>query len=184
MDKKQLREYVLNKRAALSPEEVRAKSNVICSKLAELPEFKNAQRMAFYVSIRNEVFTHSLIKELLEKKQIVVPVYGSEAVLSKLEDWSDLAEGSFGILEPKKILAVTLAEIEVLIVPGIAFDINGNRIGYGKGFYDQLLRKTNGEVIALAYDEQVLESVPKEGHDVRVHKIITEKRIINCENDN
>ena len=109
-----------------------------------------------------------------------MPAFIDEYVQVEIHDFDgDLVKGKFGILEPK--LPATMTEQPgVWLVPGLAFDAKGNRLGRGQGFFDALLRKATGVKIALAHDFQVLNEVPAEGRDVRVDFIVTESRVVNC----
>lgn len=174
MHKQQLRKLMISKQ--LSSEEKRTKSEVICTTLRTLPEFQDAKTIGFYVSTPDEVHTHDIIKEVLHKKEkrIAVPLYSAK-MLSELSHWSDLAMGAFGILEPRTVSAI---DVDLVIVPGVAFDIQGNRLGRGKGFYDKLLQHFQGHVIGLAFEQQIVKEIPTENHDIKIQKLITETRII------
>jgi len=103
-------------------------------------------------------------------------------MISILNDWADLSTGSYGILEPREELLglKSTADVELCLVPGVAFDQIGNRIGYGGGYYDRLLDSINGRTVGLAYSFQVLDEIPSEPHDKRVDIVVTEKGIIDC----
>ncbi len=177
--KNKLRKKLLEKRNALSAYEVLEKSNEIISKLTSLEEFKKTEKLLCYISFGNEVYTHGLIKAYAGIKKIAVPVVdGDNLLLSYIKDWKELSTGTYGILEPKEIRIAKPKEIEIAIVPGIVFDERGYRIGYGKGYFDRLLSKTNAKKIGLAYDFQVLKEIPSEQHDVKMDMIITERRIL------
>ncbi|MBI4399828.1 5-formyltetrahydrofolate cyclo-ligase, partial [Candidatus Micrarchaeota archaeon] len=104
-----------------------------------------------------------------------------EIELSEIRSLEELAPGAYGILEPKKefLRPAGYEEIQLVIVPGIAFDLKGNRIGYGLGYYDKLLPKLKCPKLALAFNFQVLPEIVEEKHDVKVDKIITETDVIN-----
>jgi 5-formyltetrahydrofolate cyclo-ligase len=124
-----------------------------------------------------------MILESFYKKNIVVPISNKKdntLTLSHLKSWEELSLGSYGILEPRteKIRKTNVEDIDLIIVPGVAFDEKGNRLGHGKGFYDRLLKKTKATVIGLAFEFQILENIPTDKNDVPVDMIITEKRII------
>ena len=115
----------------------------------------------------------------------MVPISNKEdysLILSKLNSFEDLVEGPYGILEPKKekIKEISFDEIDLIIIPGIVFDLKGNRIGHGKGFYDRLLKNTKVSIIALAFEFQIIGKIPVDKNDKPVDIIITEKRIIYC----
>lgn len=182
--KSKIRNQLLKKRSTLSTTEVKQKSEIILTKLEELPEFKKAKNILTYVSFNNEVDTHSLIKKYLitKSKQIIVPkVIGKKLRLFKISNFSDLATGKFNLLEPVngvEFAADKLTTSDLILVPGIAFDKGKNRIGYGKGYFDRLLTDTQAKKIAFAFDLQILDKIPAEQHDIKVDKIITEKKII------
>ena len=183
-----IRKVVLELRDALAPEERVSHSLVIKESLFKIPQFLSARSVMFYVSFRSEVETHAMIREALATgKTVVVPVTDMKnqcLALSRLEDFdNDLAPGTWGILEPKKdkIRPIACHDIDLVITPGAAFAINGNRIGYGGGFYDRLLRDYKKCVMALAFEMQILSDIPfNPAHDVPVNFIITEKRIVSC----
>jgi len=167
--------------AALTEADVRSKSAAIWERLAVLEEFNVAKCISAYVSTRNEVETRGLIRQLLAMgRQVCAPAFDGEWYrLAEIHDPdADLAAGKFGILEPKNGQVVTTEQVEAWLVPGLAFDLTGNRLGRGQGFYDALLRGAHGARIALAYDFQILNEVPAEAHDARVDFIVTEKRVV------
>lgn len=185
--KEPLRKELIEKRKTIYKKDVIEKSNKIKKLLFGLVEFQQACTILFYVSYNNEVYTHQMIKEsLLSGKNVIVPISKKQdrsLILSKLEKWEDLEIGSYRILEPRanKIKEISHDEIELIIVPGVGFDINGHRIGHGKGYYDNLLKKSkNVFTIGLAFEFQIVKKIPIEKHDIPVNKIITEKRIIDC----
>ncbi len=175
--KKALREKVLEKRKNLT--EKAEKSSAVKRKLYTLPEFEDAKKVCIYVSLENEVHTHDVIKENLKNKDIVVPkVKGEKLLLCELKSFDELSEGSFCVLEPGEERRVSPQDIDCVIVPGVVFDKEGFRIGYGKGFYDRLLNEVNCPKIGLCFDMQLVEEVPFEEHDIPVDIIITETKVI------
>lgn len=185
--KEKLRKEVKERRKKISKEGNRKKSKKIKEKLFNLKEYQDAKTILFYVSYNGEVFTHQMIKEgITNKKNIIVPISDKKKkklILSKLKNWNDLSIGSYEILEPKKekIDKASLKEIDLIIVPGIAFDLKGNRLGHGKGYYDRLLKKTDAVKIALCFEFQIKENIPTDKYDVPVDIIITENKIIRCQ---
>ncbi len=185
--KNQIRKQLIDKRKNLSSTEVLEKSRIIKNKLFNMKDFKHASTILFYISYENEVYTHEMIKEQLQnKKTIVVPIADIKKrclILSKLENWNDLAVGAYNILEPKKerIIEVNIESIGLIIIPGVGFDIKGRRIGHGKGYYDNLLNNSKRALhIGLSFEFQIVNLIPTENHDIPVDKIVTEKRIIDC----
>jgi len=175
--------------AALTATDVRAKSAAIWERLSVLPEFAGATRLLVYVSTGAEVDTHGLIRQLLALgREVWVPWFDPNErkyVAAVLHDFdAELAPGKFGILEPRSREAqrpVAGLQPDVALVPGLAFDETGNRLGRGLGHYDSLLQQARGGRIALAYDFQVLSGIPVESHDARVDFIVTETRMIRIE---
>ncbi len=165
----------------MSPGERKAKSREIEKKLFSLREFQQARKVLFYASFRSEVETHDMIcRALAEGKQVVLPkVKGKDLALFEIRDFDqDVKPGRWDIPEPINGRPVTPEKIGFIVVPGAAFDERGNRLGYGAGFYDKLLKKYKGTTAALAFELQVVVSVPADPHDVPVKKIVTEKRVI------
>lgn len=146
--------------------------------------YKTSRNIFIFVSYNNEVDTHEIIKQALtDGKKIFVPKVISKAngmVAVEISSLSELSEGYFGVLEPINFdKRVEEDIIELVLLPGIAFDKMGNRIGYGGGFYDRFLPKLNTDVkkIALAYSFQVFDCVPCELHDEKIDGIITDEYI-------
>jgi 5-formyltetrahydrofolate cyclo-ligase len=165
--------------------DVRAKSAAIWERLSVMPEFAGATRLFLYISTMREVDTHGLIRQLLAMgREVSVPCFETATqryVASLVHDFdADLATGKFGILEPtpEAIRPSTSGQISAALVPGLAFDETGNRLGRGLGYFDRLLRQTSGVKIALAFDFQLLDEVPVEAHDLRMDFIVTETRVI------
>lgn len=186
-DKIQLRTRLLHQRNALSALEILTYSNKLIARLQEVSNVTEAHSVLAYISFGTEVNTHGLIKLLLSQgtKEVFVPVVAKEEkrlMISVLHDWSDLSTGSYGILEPREDLRHlrSAADVDLCLVPGVAFDQTGNRIGYGGGYYDRLLGSIEGRTVGLAYSFQVLDEIPFEVHDERVDVVVTEKRIIDC----
>jgi 5-formyltetrahydrofolate cyclo-ligase len=183
-----IRQVILQLRDALASEERAAHSLLIKEALFKMPQYLSARSVMFYVSFRSEVETHAMIREALAKgKTIVVPITDMKnkcLALSRLEDFDkDLAPGTWGILEPKQdtIRSTNCQDIDLVIAPGAAFSASGNRVGYGGGFYDRLLKDYKKCIMALAYEMQILSDVPfRPEKDVPVDYIITEKRVITC----
>ena len=185
--KKSLREQFLIKRKELSKTEVNEKSCQIQHRLFSLPWYRTAKNILFYVSYDKEVDTHEMIKEsLLNGKTVLVPKTNTQKktiCVSKLLSWNDLSPCAYSILEPREdcIREVPVSSVELLIVPGVVFDLCGNRIGHGMGYYDRLLKNTpQTHTLGLAFECQIIESIPAEEHDEKVEMILTEDRIIRC----
>lgn len=182
--KKELRRIFLKTRSELAAEDIIEKSAKIMSRLFSLSEFRGAKTIMFYVDAGNEVKTRDgLTKALSEGKRVVVPKvkkgYGLLAI--EIKSLDELSPGTFGILEPAGEKGISPEEIDLVVVPGVAFDKRGNRMGYGAGYYDSFLPKLRPEVkkVAVAFEMQVTDSLPAEEHDVKMDLIITENTIYN-----
>lgn len=178
-----MRSELRSMRNQLSTYEVLKRSNDIIATLTSLPSFLNARVVACYLSFGSEVYTHGLVRAYCATKDMLIPVVDREhknLLLSHIQDWKELSTGTYGILEPREefLRIRNVDEVDMVIVPGIAFDREGNRIGYGGGYYDALLARVDALKIALAYDFQVLERIPAEPHDVRMDMILTEREVI------
>lgn len=162
-------------------------SRAICATFMALPEYAAAKTVMFYVDARSEVRTrHSLPDALKSGKRIVVPwCLNNELELFHLEDMNELAIGMYKILEPKPELRelpakkVTAKELDVVMVPGVAFDRSGARMGHGFGYYDKLLQsaRPDAPLVALAFECQFFPEIPTGPHDICMDKIITEKAV-------
>lgn len=182
-----LRDQLKEQRESLSKKECRERSAAIFENLVTLPEFFRSDVVHTYISSKkNEVDTHEMIRLLLKhKKHVVVPIADKATKLlrhSELFSLSELVGGPYGILEPRMYRPVPVENIQVIIVPALAVDKKGNRLGFGAGFYDRFLQGLQLPVVTLAYDFQVVPEVPKESTDVPVSFIVTENEIIRCRN--
>jgi len=186
MGKTDVRKRILAGRDALSLSERQAKSAAIWVRLKALPEYAGASTVLFYVDFRSEVMTLRMIDEALkEGKRVIVPKVDRAAhrlVLFEIKDPADLVSGYMGIPEPSEGTAVKVgpAEIDLVVMPGVGFDTQGKRLGYGGGYYDRLIEtlRPNAGLVALAFEVQVEDEIPSEPHDKRVSKVITETREI------
>ena len=164
-----------------------AASGAICRKLTEQPEYLAAETVLFYVDARDEVRTQPVLPTALAQgKRVVVPYCVGELIeLFHLHDVSELAPGTFRVLEPRPELRlepqrlVPIKEIDLVVAPGVAFDRQGGRLGHGLGYYDKLLEHLRPEaaIVALAYECQMVPEIPCDRHDVRMDKVITEQNV-------
>lgn len=181
--KKDFRKKMLQARYELTEKQVIEKSRAITKTLINSDLFKKQSTVMLYMDFRNEVKTDRLIEFILKEHRLVLPKVNMKTMtmtLHWIKDISQLIRSDYGILEPTDEHQVEPHEIDLILAPGVAFDIQGYRLGYGGGFYDRLLEKKNRctMVIALAFDCQVTESVPKEDHDFQMDGIITESKVM------
>lgn len=168
------------------------KSIEIGKKVISLPDFLSAKTIAFYFHTEAEVRTQELIEKALQlQKDVALPYcLGKEMRFVRILSLDELNHGRFRILEPKEKLRndptrqCPFRSIDLILIPGVAFDRRGNRLGRGQGFYDRLLAEVRAETkaIGLAYECQLVESVPSERHDRPVNMIISERQVYQCEN--
>lgn len=188
MNKKNLRHQILDKRSKLGKYEHEEFSNIILNTIVNSLYYKNAKTIMTFISFMDEVDTHEFIKKSIEDgKDIVVPITipeTKELKLSLVKDFKELEPGYYNILTPKEeyIRYIDPELVDLIIVPGVVFDRDGYRIGYGGGYYDRFLSKIDKNVpkIAIAFDLQVIDKVPREYYDIPVDYIFTEKEIIEC----
>lgn len=185
MDKKTIRKSVLELRQNIKDEERGVWDKSIFDLLVNSKIYKDAKSIFIYVSCKDEVDTKKVIKYSLNNgKSVYVPkTYIHEKVMTamKINSLDELIVDNYGILEPKFVDKNNIGiYFDIIIMPGLAFDKIGNRIGYGGGYYDKYISKLNYQVlkIALAYDFQILDNIEVEDHDIRVDYIITNKRLI------
>ena len=173
-NKRTLRQAVRAEIAKLSPKEREALSSHIFSKLAELSEVKEASVIAIFISLADEPQTANFIEQLLGKnKRVVVPrIEGEEMNFYDISE--GVFKGAFGIMEPIATSPILPAEIDVMIVPGVAFTRNGARLGRGKGFYDKYLshKDFHAYTIGVCYPCQVVENLPTEEHDKQLDLVV------------
>ena len=186
MNKEEQREKILEIRNSLSDKEVKQKSRLIKKKLFSTEEYKQAQTILIYINFNNEVRTKTIVKKMLtEDKRVIVPITNSQANkldLSELKDFeTELAPSSYGILEPKPEFRrlISAEELDLIIAPGVGFDEECNRLGYGGGYYDRLLASVpQVTTIALAFFNQITDQIITSSYDQKVDQIITEKKTI------
>lgn len=183
--KDEMREAILRRILSMTEEQKQNKSLMIISRLKQLEEFSKAKVVMTYVSKSDEVDTIRLIRDMLKSgKRVVVPVVDKEKkelIPCEISSLEELGSGAFGVMEPKPNNArvVDLNEIDLVIVPGRAFDKKCNRLGRGMGYFDRFLKKPiKSKVVGLAFSEQIFDKIPVDENDVKVDAVVTEYRII------
>ena len=187
LEKKELRKNIIERRNKMPSAGVQSLSAQRCERILDLEEYKQADNVLVYMSVNNEVDLKLLIDDAIESvKYVYIPKVVSKTEMKFYLYDGAFSEGSFGILEPKNCDEDTLFSLDddsktLVIIPGVAFDSDRNRLGYGGGFYDGFLSKLGGgnvSKLAVAYELQIVDKVPSEEHDLKSDAIITEKRII------
>jgi len=180
MTKDQLRTRFLRQLKQQKKEDRRRKSEVIWRKLARLAVFRAAKTVVCYVALPYEVETRQWIKQMLEQgKRVIVPrVQGDELLLSELHDLkADLAPGAFRVWEPtpEATRPVHLAGLDLVVVPGVAFDHEGHRLGHGRGYFDRLLARLpdTTPTVGVCFDFQLLDRLPTSPHDQTVQTVLS-----------
>ena len=186
--KHDLRRQAQLARQRLSPVEKDELSRRIVARVLSLPQYAYATTVLWFMGVRNEVRTKQVVAAELSSggKRVAIPWCEGESLqLFHLQAISDLVRGAYGILEPRPDLRqlasrrVSPGEIEVTVVPGVAFDQQGNRLGHGAGYYDRLLAELSASacLIGVAYECQMLEAIPHEPHDIGMDLVVTEAEI-------
>ncbi len=187
LDRNTIRQKTLRARDLLSSEARREKSRAITSRLWQLEEFRAARLLFVYVNFRSETETLPLIRECLNNNmRIAAPltlVKEKKLIPYEIhEPEKDLAPGYCQIPEPviARTMQVDPVQIDTIILPGSVFDLCGGRLGYGGGYYDRFLASDAPQAlrIAIAYDLQVIDALPLEPHDKRIHLLVTESRTL------
>ena len=185
--KKEFRKKVINLRKEKDKDFIKHNSDIITDKLLNLDCIKNAKNIMLYLDFNNEVSTDSLIKKLLNLGKIVSsPITLKEErklIPSQITDLKNgIQYGAYNIREPKPECspAINIKDLDVVIVPAVAYDKNCYRLGYGGGFYDRFLEnlRKDAVTIGIAFDLQIFNEVPKEAHDAQLDYIVTESRIL------
>ena len=178
---------VINLRKEKDKDFIKHNSDIITDKLLNLDCIKNAKNIMLYLDFNNEVSTDSLIKKLLNLGKIVSsPITLKEErklIPSQITDLKNgIQYGAYNIREPKPECspAINIKDLDVVIVPAVAYDKNCYRLGYGGGFYDRFLEnlRKDAVTIGIAFDLQIFDEVPKEAHDAQLDYIVTESRIL------
>jgi len=171
LDKKEIRRLLLEKRRSLSFYQKQQKEALIHQKVLEIAQ--NYTHIGIYVSLKDEVETHHLIEQLFQKNKCIYVPRCHEKTLTfhRINGFHDLKPSRYGLLEPDNE-PVDLNQIEILFVPLVGFDSLNHRIGYGKGYYDSVLKKIKGPKIGLGFVEQRVHRLPVEEHDVALDWII------------
>lgn len=174
--KQALRANMRQRKQAMTAEEIAEKSLALCHMVLQTPAYRNAATVYGYLPFNQEVDLHSLLQQALaDGKQVALPkCYGKEMRFILISDLSRVRRSAIGAPEPLDDGPVARDETALVIVPGVAFDPRGYRIGYGGGYYDRfLMQEPNHPTISLCYDFQVLPRLDAEPHDIPVQTLFS-----------
>ncbi len=182
MTKDEIRQEIKQRKEMLTHDQIIKKSEIIVQHFTALSEYDNCSQLILYASFNQEVNTLPLINQALrDGKKVALPkVMGKDIEFFYITAFSETAISTMGIPEPDTLKKIELISdrTNLILVPGLAFDRTGNRIGYGKSYYDAYFTGKSGKAdflkIAFAYDFQVYDSIPVESHDVKIDWLITE----------
>jgi 5-formyltetrahydrofolate cyclo-ligase len=163
-------------------------STRLCAKLKEQPFFQNAGSILFFASLpEEEPDLWPLLNETLAaNKMVALPCFDADNQKyhpRRVQDIHvEILSGQFGIREPAPTcIVLPLDDLDLVLVPGVAFDRHGHRLGRGKGFYDRMLQNFKGKKIGIAFDEQIVEEIPVENNDVKMDYVLTPTRCLACD---
>ena len=174
--KKLLRQEIKKRKALQSKEEYFSASANILSKIELLPEFQKAEIILAYWSIEGEVYTHDFIRTWSQRKHLLLPsVNGDTMLIKKYENENHLISGDlYGIPEPDGPEFTEYKLIDFVIVPGVAFDRNNNRMGRGKAYYDKFLKHLTAYKCGICFDFQLVDEVPSDENDISMDIVFTD----------
>lgn len=180
LTKGEVRRKCLEIRRTLDPQTREESSRRIVQLILSLPEFREAKNVLLYCPVKGEPDLTPLFSEVLGRgSRLALPkVVGEELELIYVKEPLCLERGPYGIPEPSAGEKAKPEDMDFVAVPGVAFDREGYRLGFGKGYYDRLLKRVRAFKVGVAYSFQVLDRVPREEWDERVDLIVTEKGIV------
>lgn len=175
-EKREIRKAIRALKRKVSLEDKKERSKKILEDLENNEFFHNSNTVMLYWSMEDEVHTHDFVLKWATKKKIILPcVKGDLLELRVFKGLENLIEGDgFGILEPSGDLYTDIENIDLIVVPGVAFDKRNNRMGRGRAYYDKLLTTTTSTKVGICFDFQLLDEVPVNEYDVRMDTIISE----------
>ena len=182
MNKDEIRKHIIKERNALSENFVNEKSDIIINKLCKIIDEKKLENIMIFMDMKNEIQVTKLIN-IYPNKNFFIPKCFPKGVM-KINKYNknELIKHKFGYYESSSENYIDENILDLIIMPGVAFDKNKNRVGFGAGYYDRFLLKFGKNqmplTIAVCYDFQVINDIPAEAHDQKPHFIITEKRTL------
>jgi len=174
--KKELRKQIKELKKAVSAGELKRQSGIIQEKIINSEYFKNSEYILLYWALPDEADTKQILQKWFRKKKLYLPVIkGNDLNIVPFEGEDKMIPNAkYGIPEPTGVKLEDESVIDLIIVPGVAFDKDNNRLGRGAGFYDRILKRLNSKItIGLAFDFQILNAIPVEPHDIRMDLVIS-----------
>ncbi|MDE5791116.1 MAG: 5-formyltetrahydrofolate cyclo-ligase [Muribaculaceae bacterium] len=178
MEKSEIRRKIKAMRSMLLEAEKMSAADEVFEQLEKTAAFLLADRILMYHSLPDELSTHRFLDKWHRRKNFYLPRVNGVNLEILPYDESRLELGAFHIEEPTGNNTVPAEEIELVIVPAVAYDRSGNRLGRGKGFYDRLLASTKATKVGVGYEFQIVDEIPVEPHDVKMDMVITQKTVI------
>ena len=173
LDKPSLRRMAGQLKRLLTEGEKQRQADSVFAQIEQLQQFKAATDIAVYWSLDDEIDTHHFIEKWFNRKRLWLPVVvGDDLIFKQFEGTDRMTAGAFGILEPTGRQLDNVAQIGLIIVPGVAFDLQNNRMGRGRGFYDRLLANSRAYKIGAAYSCQIFSQIPTEETDISMDLVV------------
>lgn len=174
MNKDKLRKEMINKRKSIINKEELSKA--IINQITNLDIYKKSKLIALYKSLNSEVDTSLLIDEALKEKIVLLPkIVNNKIEFIEINEETEYLKSDFGVLEP--LGEIYHDEIDLIIVPGVSFDKECNRLGFGMGYYDNYLKDKNIYKIGICFNEQIVDKLPHNKFDIKMDMVITENRV-------
>ncbi len=178
-EKNKIRKKISSLKKAFSENQLLEFSQEVISSLESLEEFQKAEYIFCYYSMKDEVDTRELISKYAHQKKFILPVIvGDNLILKEYKSDGEMEKVIFGILEPQGEEFINYKKIDLVIVPGVAFDEQKNRLGRGKGYYDKILKDIKAKKIGICFDFQLVKKVPVETFDVKLDAIVSQNTIV------
>lgn len=177
MNKTEIRKNIKLSKLNIKQADRELAANMVMKQIELLPQFVAAKNILLYNALADELPTECMLNKWNNSKNLFLPAVAGDDLIIKRYNKDSVKVGAFGIIEPIGEV-IDIKSIDLIIVPGVAFDKNLNRLGRGKGYYDRLLINSNAFFVGVGYDLQVLEDIPTEPHDIKMNCIITEREIL------
>ncbi len=171
--KEEIRKQMKTLRKALTYEQMTRSADSITKEIISTEVYANAKTVCLYMSTYKEVGTSALLAQCkADKKTVLLPVTAEDGLITLYKDNGKYKKGNFNITEPDSEEIADPKNVDLFILPALAFDKEGNRLGFGKGCYDRLLKDTKGYKIGIGYAFQLLERLPQDEHDIKMDMVI------------